>query len=62
MDPLSVPVLVIGVIPAPGSPGWSGTTKQTLSYGYGLNATPMQIATAYAALGNGCSTGTSPAK
>ena len=42
-----------GVIPAPGSPGWSGTTKQTLSYGYGLNATPMQIATAYAALGNG---------
>ena len=32
---------------------WSGTTKQTLSYGYGLSATPLQIARAYAALGNG---------
>jgi cell division protein FtsI (penicillin-binding protein 3) len=32
---------------------WSGTTKQTLSYGYGLNATPLQIAQAYAAIGNG---------
>ena len=32
---------------------WSGTSKQTISYGYGLNATPLQIATAYAALGNG---------
>ena len=42
-----------GLFPSPGSPGWSGTTKQTMSYGYGLNATPMQIATAYAALGNG---------
>ena len=42
-----------GLFPSPGSPGWSGTTKQTMSYGYGLNATPMQIAVAYAALGNG---------
>jgi cell division protein FtsI (penicillin-binding protein 3) len=32
---------------------WSGTSKQTISYGYGLNATPLQIAAAYAALGNG---------
>ncbi|WP_343226326.1 peptidoglycan D,D-transpeptidase FtsI family protein [Marilutibacter chinensis] len=32
---------------------WSGTTKQTMSYGYGLSATPLQIAAAYAALGNG---------
>jgi cell division protein FtsI (penicillin-binding protein 3) len=32
---------------------WSGTTKQTLSYGYSLSATPLQIARAYAALGNG---------
>ena len=39
-----------GLFPQPGS--WSGTTKQTLSYGYGLNATPMQIAHAYATLGN----------
>lgn len=42
-----------GLFPSPGSPGWSGTSKQTMSYGYGLNATPLQIATAYAALGNG---------
>ncbi len=33
--------------------GWSGTTKQTMSYGYGLSATPLQIAQAYAAFGNG---------
>ncbi len=39
-----------GLFPQPGS--WSGTTKQTMSYGYGLNATPMQIAHAYATLGN----------
>ena len=40
-----------GLFPTPDR--WSGTTKQTMSYGYGLNATPLQIATAYAALGNG---------
>ncbi|RNF84291.1 peptidoglycan D,D-transpeptidase FtsI family protein [Montanilutibacter psychrotolerans] len=32
---------------------WSGTTKATMSYGYGLSATPLQIARAYAALANG---------
>ena len=42
-----------GLFPSPGRPGWSGTSKQTMSYGYGLNATPLQIAVAYAALGNG---------
>ncbi len=40
-----------GLFPAPA--GWSGTTKQTMSYGYGLSATPLQIARAYATLGNG---------
>lgn len=40
-----------GLFPTPDR--WSGTSKQTMSYGYGLNATPLQIATAYAALGNG---------
>ncbi len=40
-----------GLLPSPER--WSGTTKQTLSYGYGMNATPLQIAQAYAALGNG---------
>ncbi|GAB3334732.1 penicillin-binding protein 2 [Marilutibacter aestuarii] len=42
-----------GVLPVPGSASWYGTTKQGLSYGYGLSATPLQIAAAYAALGNG---------
>jgi len=40
-----------GLFPAPAA--WSGTTKQTMSYGYGLSATPLQIARAYATLGNG---------
>ena len=40
-----------GLLPAPDR--WYGTTKQTMSYGYGLSATPLQIAQAYAALGNG---------
>ncbi|MCI4567702.1 penicillin-binding transpeptidase domain-containing protein [Lysobacter sp. CFH 32150] len=40
-----------GLFPSPDR--WSGTSKQTMSYGYGLNATPLQIAAAYAALGNG---------
>ncbi len=42
-----------GVVPAPGSPGWYGTTKTTMSYGYGLSVTPLQIAQAYSALANG---------
>lgn len=42
-----------GVVPAPGSPSWYGTTKTTMSYGYGLSVTPLQIAQAYSALGNG---------
>jgi cell division protein FtsI (penicillin-binding protein 3) len=42
-----------GVVPVPGSPGWYGTTKTTMSYGYGLNVTPLQIAQAYSALANG---------
>ncbi|MEO6365679.1 MAG: penicillin-binding transpeptidase domain-containing protein [Luteimonas sp.] len=39
-----------GLFPAPAR--WSGTTKQTMAYGYGLNVTPLQIAHAYATLGN----------
>jgi cell division protein FtsI/penicillin-binding protein 2 len=31
---------------------WSGTTLQTLSYGYEVAATPLQIAAAYAAVAN----------
>ncbi|MFT3897001.1 MAG: penicillin-binding protein 2 [Thermomonas sp.] len=32
---------------------WSGTSKQTMSYGYGFSATPLQVARAYAAIANG---------
>lgn len=32
---------------------WSGTTKQTMAYGYGLSATPLQIAHIFGTLGNG---------
>lgn len=31
---------------------WQGTTKQSMSYGYGMSATPLQVAQAYAALAN----------
>ncbi len=40
-----------GSLPQPSR--WSDTSKQTMSYGYGLTATPLQIAHAYATLGNG---------
>lgn len=40
-----------GMFPPPDR--WSGSSKATISYGYGLNVTPLQIAQAYAALGNG---------
>jgi cell division protein FtsI (penicillin-binding protein 3) len=40
-----------GILPAPRS--WGILEKATLSYGYGLSATPLQVAQAYAALGNG---------
>ncbi len=39
-----------GLLPAPAR--WDGTSKQTMSYGYAFNATPMQIVHAYATLGN----------
>lgn len=39
-----------GLFPDPSR--WSGTDKQVMSYGYGLSATPLQIAHAYATLGN----------
>ena len=42
-----------GVLPSPDSSSWFGTTKQTMSYGYGLSATPLQIAEVYAAFANG---------
>jgi cell division protein FtsI (penicillin-binding protein 3) len=40
-----------GVLPA--ARGWGTLEKATLSYGYGLSVTPLQMAVAYAALANG---------
>ncbi|MDR1076811.1 MAG: penicillin-binding protein 2 [Xanthomonadaceae bacterium] len=53
-----------GTVPHSGFPGeaggvllpprrWSGSSKATMAYGYGMSVTPLQIAQAYAALGNG---------
>ena len=39
-----------GVLRAPNL--WGPTEKATISYGYGLSVTPLQLARAYAALGN----------
>ena len=41
----------VGVVPLPQH--WSATTKSTMAYGYGLSVSQLQIARAYAALGNG---------
>ncbi|MBW8368513.1 MAG: penicillin-binding protein 2, partial [Arenimonas sp.] len=40
-----------GVLRAPNL--WGPTEKATISYGYGLSVTPLQLARAYAAMGNG---------
>jgi cell division protein FtsI (penicillin-binding protein 3) len=40
-----------GVLPEPG--GWGDVEKATLSYGYGLSVTPLQLAVAYGALSTG---------
>ena len=40
-----------GTLPAPNR--WGPTEKATISYGYGLSVTPLQLARAYAAIGNG---------
>ncbi|HET9484960.1 MAG TPA: penicillin-binding protein 2 [Xanthomonadales bacterium] len=40
-----------GVLPEPG--GWGVVEKATLSYGYGLSVTPLQLAVAYGALASG---------
>ena len=40
-----------GVLRAPNT--WGPAEKATISYGYGLSVTPLQLARAYAAIGNG---------
>lgn len=42
---------ISSVLPAPGA--WPLTTLTTVSYGYGMAITPIQLARAYAALANG---------
>ncbi|MGD1046096.1 MAG: penicillin-binding transpeptidase domain-containing protein [Bacteroidota bacterium] len=49
---IDLPGEVRGVLKKPSDHDWSGTTLQTMSYGYEIGATPLQIASAYAAVAN----------
>lgn len=49
---IDLPGEVRGVLKKPSDHDWSGTTVQTMSYGYEIGATPLQIASAYAAVAN----------
>jgi cell division protein FtsI/penicillin-binding protein 2 len=49
---IDLPGEVRGVLKKPSDRDWSGTTLQTMSYGYEIGATPLQIANAYAAVAN----------
>jgi cell division protein FtsI/penicillin-binding protein 2 len=50
---VDLPGEVRGIVKKPSDHDWSGTTLQTMSYGYEIGATPLQIACAYAAAANG---------
>jgi cell division protein FtsI/penicillin-binding protein 2 len=50
---IDLPGEVRGIIKKPSDRDWSGTTLQTMSYGYEIGATPLQIACAYGAAANG---------
>jgi cell division protein FtsI/penicillin-binding protein 2 len=47
---IDLPGEVRGVLKKPIDHDWSGTTVQTMSYGYEIGATPLQIACTYAAI------------
>jgi len=47
---ISIPGEVRGVLKRPSE--WSGTTLQTMAYGYEVGVTPLQVACAYAAVAN----------
>ncbi len=49
---IDLPGEVRGVLKKPIDRDWSGTTLQTMSYGYEIGATPLQIACTYAAIAN----------
>ncbi len=52
MTGIDLPGEVRGVLKKPTDSDWSGTTLQTMSYGYEIGATPIQIASAYGAFAN----------
>lgn len=52
MTGVDLPGEVRGVLKKPADRDWSGTTAQSMSYGYEIGATPLQIACSYAALAN----------
>ena len=49
---IDLPGEVRGVLKKPSDRDWSITTLQTMSYGYEIGTTPLQIACAYAAVAN----------
>jgi cell division protein FtsI (penicillin-binding protein 3) len=49
---IDLPGEVRGVLKKPSDRDWSGTTVHTMSYGYEIGATPLQIASAYATVAN----------
>ena len=52
MTGIDLPGEVRGVLKKPIDHDWSGTTTQTMSYGYEIGATPLQIVCTYAAIAN----------
>jgi cell division protein FtsI/penicillin-binding protein 2 len=52
MTGIDLPGEVRGVLKKPNDRDWSGTTLQTMSYGYEIGTTPLQLACAYAAVAN----------
>jgi cell division protein FtsI (penicillin-binding protein 3) len=48
---VDIPAEIGGILKNPTQ--WSGPTRNTLSYGYEVGVTPMQVAVAYAAVANG---------
>jgi cell division protein FtsI/penicillin-binding protein 2 len=49
---IDLPGEVRGVLKKPSDQDWSGTTTQSMSYGYEIGATPLQLVCSYAAVAN----------
>ncbi len=52
MTGIDLPGEIRGILKKPSDTDWSGTTLQTMSYGYEVGATPLQIVNAYSAFAN----------